>query len=242
MKPAIVLHSLRSAVQGPHFKPAVILLVSTVTLITWKYFASPQYYLEHLSGRFVWFSDPLATAAVYHFLGTLLLLGLLPAAIVKLVFREKLADYGVRLGDRMRTLRSFFIWAPIIVLIAYLSARSPSVVHEYPINRHAGDYSLPAFALHALSYLMFYLGWEFQFRGFIQHGLQASCGSANSLLVQVMASVLAHIGKPVAETYGSILGGLLWGFLAYRTRSLLSGLLQHYLLGVLLDWFICRRP
>jgi membrane protease YdiL (CAAX protease family) len=49
-----------------------------------------------------------------------------------------------------------------------------------------------------------------------------------------------HLGKPVGEVYGSIIGGLIWGLLAYRTRSLLSGLLQHFLLGVLLDWFIIR--
>jgi membrane protease YdiL (CAAX protease family) len=75
----------------------------------------------------------------------------------------------------------------------------------------------------------------------MQHGLQASMGSVNALLVQVMASVTVHIGKPTGEIYGSIVGGLIWGILVYRTRSLLSGLLQHALLGILLDWFICHQ-
>ncbi len=65
-------------------------------------------------------------------------------------------------------------------------------------------------------------------------------GATNALLVQVLASVLLHIGKPVSETYAAIAGGLLWGLLAYRTRSLFSGMLQHYLLGIALDWFICH--
>jgi membrane protease YdiL (CAAX protease family) len=65
-------------------------------------------------------------------------------------------------------------------------------------------------------------------------------GSSSALLVQVLASVLLHIGKPTGEIYGSIVGGLLWGLLAYRTRSLLSGMLQHFLLGIALDWFICH--
>ncbi len=140
----------------------------------------------------------------------------------------------------MRTVRSLLVAVPIIVLIAYFAARNPSFWKEYPINRHAGA-SPQTFALHALTYLMFYLGWEFQFRGFMQHGLQESMGLGNAILVQVMASGIVHIGKPVGEIYGSIIGGLIWGLLAYRTRSLLSGLLQHFLLGILLDWFICHQ-
>jgi uncharacterized protein len=220
-------------------KPTVILGLSTVTLITWKYFLSPQFYLERLADRFVWFSDPQATAAIYSFLGALVLMGVLPALVVKFVFREKLADYGVRFGNRLRTVRSFLVCAPIIVLIAYFSARVPAFAEEYPINRHAGA-SASMFALHALSYFCFYLGWEFQFRGFMQHGLEASMGPANALLVQLMASVIVHLGKPAGELYGSILGGLVWGILAFRPRSLLSGLLQHFLLGILLDWWLCH--
>jgi len=55
----------------------------------------------------------------------------------------------------------------------------------------------------------------------------------------MLASALVHIGSPAVETFGSILGGLLWGVLALYTRSLLSGLGQHYLLGLALDAFIC---
>jgi uncharacterized protein len=235
------LVSVRASFERGQLKPAIILSTSTVSLITWKYFASPQYYLQELSGRFVWFSDPTATAAVYSFLGALLLMGVIPALIVKYVFHENLADYGVRLGDRLRTPRSLLVCAPVIVLIAYFSAQIPSFWKEYPLNHHAGV-SPMTFAWHTLTYLLFYLGWEFQFRGFMQHGLQESMGVANAMLVQVMASVILHIGKPTGEVYGSILGGLLWGVLAYRTRSLLSGLIQHFLLGILLDAFICFGP
>jgi membrane protease YdiL (CAAX protease family) len=239
MKLTMTSLSLRDALQGVQVKPVVILSVSTLTLITWKCFASPQYYLENFASRFSGVCDPQVGAAVYNFAGALLLMGILPALIVKFGFREKLSDYGVCLGNRVRTVRSFLVYSPGIVLVAYLSAQNPSFWKEYPINHHAGA-STQMFGLHALTYLMFYLGWEFQFRGFMQYGLRDSMGSVNALLVQVMASVTVHIGKPTGEIYGSIVGGLIWGILAFRTRSLLSGLLQHALLGILLDWFICH--
>jgi len=36
-----------------------------------------------------------------------------------------------------------------------------------------------------------------------------------------------------------VLGGLLWGMVVFRSRSLLYVLLVHWLLGVSLDYFIC---
>ena len=39
-------------------------------------------------------------------------------------------------------------------------------------------------------------------------------------------------GKPPSEAFVSILGGLLWGWLACRARSIVSGSLQHAFLGI----------
>jgi membrane protease YdiL (CAAX protease family) len=51
-----------------------------------------------------------------------------------------------------------------------------------------------------------------------------------------MASTMLHHGHPPIEVFGAIAAGLAWGFIAYRTRSILSGLGQHALLGIVLDW------
>lgn len=229
---------LTAALRGEQRKATVILLLSPVLLVTWKYFGSPEFYAKSLAPLGLLWDDPRATAAVYSFLAALLLLGLIPTLVVKLVFGESLADYGVQLGDRVRTLRSFLMLGPVFVLAGYLASRDPAVMGQYPINPSAGA-SHAMFGIHTVTYLAFYVGWEFHFRGFLQFGLRSTMGSANALLVQVMASCLVHLGKPASETYTSILGGLLWGLIAYRTRSLLSGLLQHFVLGISLDWFLC---
>ena len=124
------------------------------------------------------------------------------------------------------------------MLAAYLASCDPATREVYPINKSAGS-SPVIFGLHACTYLLFYVGWEFHFRGFLQFGLCDKLGAANALLVQVMASSLLHIGRSGVEAFAAIGGGILWGVIAYRTRSLLSGLLQHFLLGIALDWFIC---
>jgi membrane protease YdiL (CAAX protease family) len=224
-----------NAFRGPQFKPTVILLLSSPLLLVWKYFFDADFF----AGPFAADTDTSrVVGAIYHFLGGFVLMGVLPALVVKLLFRERLADYGVGLGVPGRTLRTFFIWGPIFVLVAYLSSADAALRSKYPINPQAGA-SAAMFALHAVTYLLYYLGWEFYFRGFLLQGLRGAIGDANAVLVQVLGSALLHIGSPASETFGAVLGGLLWGALAIRTRSILSGLGQHYLLGIALDAFIC---
>lgn len=225
---------------GEQFKATVVLLTMTVSMVTWKYFGSPEFYDQGLSRRLSLGGDPQVLAAVYCFLASFVLLGVIPALIVKFVFRERLADYGVQLGIPKRTFRSMAIFVPIFLVSGYTGSFDPAMQAYYPINPRAGA-SGAMFALHATTYFLFYLGWEFGFRGFMQIGLRGSMGEVSALLVQVLASVALHFGRPATETYLSILGGILWGVFAYRTRSLLSGTLQHYTLALSLDWFLCFR-
>lgn len=221
--------------RGSQRKPTVILLSSSFLLLVWKYYGSPEFLAAELPGIG---GDARVAGAVGHFLSCFVLLGVLPALAVKLVFRERLRDYGVGPGIPGRTVRTLAFFAPIFLVAAYAASKDPQVLSKFPINPLAG--STPAmFALHAITYGLFYVGWEFYFRGFLLFGLRDSLGAANAVLIQTMASALLHIGSPAAETFGSIFGGLLWGILALRTRSLLSGLVQHYLLGIALDAFIC---
>ena len=218
-------------------KPFIILAYSTVALLIWKYFCSPAFYIENLSGLGFVPGDANAAAAIYSFLACFVLMGIVPALIVKLVFREKLADYGLSLGNIKRTVRTFLVMGPLFALGGFLASKNAAVAEYYPINPHAAD----MFGLHVLTYLLYYAGWEFCFRGFMQFGLRRQFGDANAILIQTMASSLLHIGTPDTEAFGAILGGIIWGLVAFRTRSILSGYLQHSLLGITLDWALCHK-
>jgi uncharacterized protein len=228
---------LASLFRGPQLRATVILVLAPFLLLTWKIFGDPKFLQQVPAGMRLW-GDPAATGAVYSFAACFLLMGVIPALVVKFVFRQSLSEYGVQLGNLKRTFRSIAILVPFFILGGYIAAQDSGVMAQYPVNPNAGA-SPQAFLWHVAAYFLFYLGWEFFFRGFMQFGLRASIGDANAILVQVLASVLLHIGKPTTECYLSIFGGILWGILALRTRSLLSGLLQHFALGASLDWFLC---
>lgn len=232
-----VWDGLASAFRGEQFKPTLILGISPFLMVAWKYFGDPKYLADAVPASCVLWNDRAASGAVYSFLAGFVLLGLVPAMLVQFVFHEPLADYGVRIGNKVRTLRAILVLCPWFVLAGYFASTDPAVRAYYPINPSAGK-SPDMFAVHAVTYFLFYVGWEFHFRGFLQVGLKGRMGDVNALLVQVLASGLLHIGRPASETFASLLAGVLWGVLVIRTRSLLSGLMQHYLLGISLDWFL----
>jgi membrane protease YdiL (CAAX protease family) len=207
-------------------------------LLAWRYYGTPEFFAECFASSAPGETDPAVAGAICHFVSCFLMMGLLPALVVKFVFRERLRDYGVGLGIGERTWRTFRNFAPIFLVAGYVASRDPIMLEKFPINPQAGQ-SASMFALHIATYFLYYVGWEFYFRGFMLFGLRDSVGDANAVLIQTLASALLHIGSPPAETFGAILGGLLWGMIAVRTRSMLSGFGQHFLLGITLDTFIC---
>ncbi len=123
------------------------------------------------------------------------------------------------------------------IAFTYPSSQMEAFLREYPFYKGASS-SLWRFAVYSLSYLVFYLGWEFFFRGYMQFGLEGVFGGWNAIFIQTLASCLLHTGKPLGEIYGSILAGIIWGVIAWRAHSLLVVILLHWLMGVSLDVFI----
>ena len=219
-------------------KPIVVLLYTIFAASVWKCFAFPHFEAEPALGSFWRGAGPLFAA--------LFLFGLIPIGIVKWGFREHLADYGLRFGIAHRTLRTFLLAAPVIVVIAVLTGHNPAFYDVYPLNETLrGQHTKigsDLFVLHSICFFGYYFGWEFLFRGFVQQGLSERCGIPTAILIQTTASTMLHYGHPPSEVFGAIAAGLVWGFFAYRTRSILSGLGQHTLLGIVLDWTLifCR--
>lgn len=229
--------ALRQLLAAEYRKPTAVVLIATFLSVSFKIYGSKSFYLRSLSAGSVTAGDAQFTAALFTFASAFFLLGVVPLLVVKLIFREPLSAYGVGIGDFAFGCKAVAVIAPIMILLAYSSASLPEFRAEYPLNPLAGE-STGQFLQHAVFYLFFYLGWEFCFRGFVQFGLRDAMGDWNAVLVQTGLSCLLHIGKPSGEIYGAIVGGLVWGIVAFRSRSLLAPILTHWLLGLSLDFFI----
>ena len=228
-----VIHFFTDFVTKKQWKPTLILVYAAFAMIAWKYFTISE---AQMLGQNRVIAFLLGAHKIF---GGFFLFGIIPIIVVKLVFRENLAEYGLQLGNGRRVLVNSLIFVPTMFIIGVVTGRDPAFWHVYPYNPVVTD-APTLFFYHALTYLTYYFGWEFFFRGFMQHGLRDTMGISNAILVQTMASAMLHFGHPISETLGSIVGGLLWGFLVLRCRCLWAGFIQHSVLGIVLDWVILK--
>jgi hypothetical protein len=80
--------------------------------------------------------------------------------------------------------------------------------------------------LFELSYGIDFLGIELFFRGFLILAFARHVGPSVILPMAVFYCSI-HFGKPIFECLSSYVGGLILGVLAYRTQSILGGLVVH---------------
>jgi membrane protease YdiL (CAAX protease family) len=127
----------------------------------------------------------------------------------------------------------------VCVIPSALHASSmPSVLAVYPPPRVLlqNQHLLPVYFLGL--FFLYYLPWEFFFRGFLLFGLRKRYGTAAAILIQTISSCLVHIGKPAPEIIGSIPFGIVFGIIAIRTKNLWTVVLLHGALGIFIDIFV----
>jgi len=163
----------------------------------------------------------------------------IPLALSRIPPAYTLKEMGLQWGDRRFGL--IFTATALVVLIipsAFLAARMPDVRLEYPLATAVTIRGDLLVVYEAAYVLVYYLAWEFFFRGFMLFPLARVFGGVNAILIQTIPSCLVHIGKPESEVTGSIIAGIILGTLALRTGSIWYGWILHATLGVLVDLLV----
>jgi membrane protease YdiL (CAAX protease family) len=177
----------------------------------------------------------------YQFGAAFVLLFLVPLGWARFGAGLRPADLGLQLGDWRLGLKLVLIGMLVLAGPLYLNGGQADFQAEYPLAKIASR-SAGLFVLWELCYLVYYISWEFFFRGFWQQGLsRGALGVAGALALQTAVSTIMHIGKPAGETFSAIVGGLAFGLIALRTRSILYVLLLHWYRGIATDLFCALR-
>lgn len=150
-----------------------------------------------------------------------LLYFIVPAAIILIVFRDSLSDYGMRLGAWKEGI-AWTIGACIVmaVVIWYVGQR-PEMVAYYKHRSSSGF----GRALWLAGVDLF--AWEFIWRGFTLFALSKYMSPGLAIWVQAIPFAFAHLGKPEIETLSTIFGGAGFGFVAWRSKSFFYPFLIH---------------
>ena len=139
--------------------------------------------------------------------------------------KENLKDYGIRIGElKIGIIFSVIFLVVMIILIWFFSA-SQSFSEKYPHLLSTRN-SWNEFFVYEMGMLIYMISWEFIWRGIMLFGLKEKFGYY-AVLIQMIPFVILHNGKPVAETFGAIAGGIALGILAFRTNSIYYCVITH---------------
>lgn len=260
----LIVHSAVSVVRE---KPGQILASAFVLLMVWGYhghldllklivpgYRGPGVDIGHrpqLIPGIPWDNELIS------FLGGAVLVVLIPMLLIRFVYHERWADYGLGLppkGRRRLAVWSFLTLTALSLPAFYLGAQDPGMRMEYPFYRPFA--SGLEFALYELTYLPFFIAIEFIFRGYLLFGLEsirsgdvgASGGGGPApyffgkyaLLIQMLSYTAWHLGKPLPELWGTLVWGIAAGATAWAVRSIWPVVASHALLNVVLDLLILR--
>lgn len=167
------------------------------------------------------------------------LFGLMPFLLYQPYFKtEKYQNFGLQWGDVSFGLKASAIGIVVAFLLAYFGSSDAAVLAEYPLPKSLLLEDQPIWNYHFFYFFFYYTAWEFFFRGIMLFSVLPAHGLWMSIAVQTLASTLEHIGKPAPEVLGAIPAGILFGWIAYRSRSVIYVFLIHALLGIFTDLWI----
>jgi hypothetical protein len=166
---------------------------------------------------------------------------LIPMLLIRFVLREPLGDYGLRLNGAFQGWPLYVVMLAVMFPLVANFSGTAAFQQKYPFYQpNPGEPLWPRFWIWELFYFGQFVALEFFFRGFMTLGLRPRFGFY-SVLVMMVPYCMIHFRKPMPETFGAILAGIVLGTLSMKSRSVWLGVLIHYSVAITMDLFALWR-
>lgn len=224
-----------------HREPLFILVLACALLIVYWYKGYHFYFKEKFKNiwggkeYFEWM------AHIWQFACAWVLLVLIPVLYIKIFTDTPLTGFGVTVG-RWGVGLSFVVpMSAFMTPFLKRTAKNKEFYNEYPLVHGLYGKSAAHMVVWELTYLTYYIPFEFFFRGFIQMGVTPYVGTAMAVCFQMFPSVIIHNNKPAGETWAALGGAFLMGLMTALTGSLLWPILFHWYIGAMTDYFCFKE-
>jgi membrane protease YdiL (CAAX protease family) len=152
-----------------------------------------------------------------------------------------LAAAGLAAGRAGRGLLLTAVAVPITLLLSFVASRDPVMKDQYPFSKEACAGFKKFVVYEALYVVLYYLPWEFLFRGILFFPVVQAAGLLPALGLQTIISTVYHLGHPDSEIFAALAAGIIFGLIAYVTGSIFYTFVIHALAGVANDSFLYHR-
>ena len=218
----------------------IVIIFITLVLFLYCYTGSFSAYKQFFAGS----ADIDYWAFIYHNAVPIILFFVFGILLIKFVLKGRLRDFGLGAGSWKLGLIICAIGTPIVLGLGFATAATDaSMVATYPLTKYIYFAPFWMSLVYYLSLICYYIGWEFLFRGLGQFAMERKTGALTAILASMLVSTLIHtsiagFGKPLLETASAIVGGLIFGYVAYKTRSIWYSVYLHFAMGFCLDMAI----
>lgn len=144
---------------------------------------------------------------------------LVPLAIIVAAFRDRPGRYGLQLGDWRWGLGLAVFGAAVMTPVVLVLSGAPDFREYYAPSMDP----LPSLLF---TNVLDLVSTEFLYRGFLMLALARVFGPI-ALIVALFPFTFTHLTKPELELLSTFAGGAVYGWLTWRTGSILWGALAH---------------
>jgi membrane protease YdiL (CAAX protease family) len=178
---------------------------------------------------------------VYWAVGTLITYILIPGLVVKVLFRERLRDFGLNVRGIHRSAWAYLVMLGVMVPVLLWISTTERFLNYYPFYRlRSGEPLWPRFCIWEAFYVLQFFALEFFFRGFLVLGLRRRFGFY-AIFAMMVPYCMIHFGKPMPETFAAIIAGIVLGFMSLKTRSIWFGAAIHVAVALGMDFLSLWR-
>lgn len=222
------------ALRSLDLQTAVVLTLCTLLLIVTFKYGSRDFFLENiapdgsrLQSWAWWFSIQGVTGF------------LVPVLVLLVGFRRRPSEIGLGLGDWRVAMILAVAYVPVVIIGTWILSDGGAFMSEYPHYRAAAE-SWSVFSIYHALFLLYWIGWEYIWRGFVLFGTAHTFGM-HAIFVQAVPFALLHVHKPTSELFLSLLGGIILGALVWRCRSFWIAVPIHAIQMLALDFWCSLR-
>jgi uncharacterized protein len=221
------IRKLNKEARSLDFQTVYIFLSVAVIIFISLTFASPSFYYDH-------FGSNRLDSRIYWFLTDGLLMFFIPVLSIKLVFKKKLSDFGITTGDKKFGLITSALFFAVMFVVVWIVSASEEFALAYPQGGSLLKNDTGMFIFYEFCILIYMLGWEFLWRGYMLFGLERKLGYY-TIFIQMIPFFILHKGKPDIELFASIFAGIILGIQALRSRSFLYSWILHWMVMLSID-------
>ncbi len=164
-----------------------------------------------------------------------LLLGILPGLIYYFFLNRDFGKFGLSLIHLKSNYQIILLLIVIIVVILFVNQKVNRQNNSLQIE--LSEWSFLFFVINALGWVIFLLGYEFLFRGFLLFECYTSFGFWPAIAINIAIYSAIHMVNGKAQTIGGLIFGGIACYLTLSRGTILIPIIMHASLSIFSDYF-----